>query len=280
MIMVASVALIALAGNSPAGPLVYGGPEGWVVLDRQGRELRRIATFGGRTANDVAVSPDGKTFVFTAWAAEVENQLLYAWREGSESSTLLGEPIGWHDQPSFTADGKWVLFVHHPKKGGPPGQHEPGANSQLYRVRSDGSGLEALTDSRGCKITPTGLDSKRVIYVHATCSLGRSLARLGPTSQEQRLSGWEKNFGESSLDASGKKLAVVERRTQGSLVYDADLARGEPLLRLRGEVPMTPDRQRPGWLSDGRIAVQYGGKVWALSRDGAFAELASLETRP
>ncbi|MBL8957141.1 MAG: hypothetical protein JNK82_40585, partial [Myxococcaceae bacterium] len=74
-------------------------------------------------AKELAVSADLKRYVFTAWSKEVENTLLYTCERG-QAPRLLGEELGYHAQPSFSLDGAWVLFVHHPRKGGPPGTHD------------------------------------------------------------------------------------------------------------------------------------------------------------
>lgn len=174
-----TTAISAAAFAAPARPpLVFGVGNAWTVVAPDGRLLKQLRGVCGREARDLAVSPDEATLVFTAWSDAVENWLLYACDDGS-SPRLLGEAQGYHGNPAFSPDGAWVYFVHHPKKGGPLGMHDPGANAQLYRVRLDGSGLESFTDSKGCKLAPQATASS-VVFVHDTCTGVRSIELVSP----------------------------------------------------------------------------------------------------
>lgn len=79
-------------------------------------------------------SPDGKTLTYTARRDGVFQICTIPARGGQE--TILTTGPGHRDGPDYTPDGKWIWFNsdHH---GGTP---------ELWRMRTDGSQLERMTD--------------------------------------------------------------------------------------------------------------------------------------
>src|SRR5437867_5382389 len=67
--------------------------------------------------------------------APQEIVLYVAKTDGSDEKPLLSVAGGMDYNPAYSADGKWVVFTS-----------ERNGSADLYRVKSDGSGLERLTE--------------------------------------------------------------------------------------------------------------------------------------
>src|SRR5258705_3640540 len=64
-----------------------------------------------------------------------EMVLYVAKADGTEEKPLLTQPGGLDYNPTYSPDGKWVVFTS-----------ERNGSADLYRVKADGTGLERLTD--------------------------------------------------------------------------------------------------------------------------------------
>lgn len=260
----AGIVWLFLFSNAAAAsvPLVFGANNAWTVVDRNGRVIMHLHEVCGQRANELAVGADQRTLVFTAWSEPVENWLLYACDQ-NRKPRLLGERIGYHAQPSFSPDGIWVFFVHHPRKGGPPGQHDPGANAQVYRVRLDGSGLESLTESAGCKLAPRSVGST-VVYLHSTCEGPRSIEMLDsnkglPTTLLEH--GAMSHYPDLSPD--GSQVLFTRKVLFAVELHALDVKTRETKLLWR--LPKEAWDARASWGSDGSILYQRDGAVWKVS---------------
>lgn len=249
-------------GSPLRPPLVFAAGGAWTVVARDGRVVMHLRDVCGQRALDLAVGPDEHTLVFTAWSAPVENWLLYACDAGNPRR--LGEATGYHGQPSFSEDGATVFFVHHPKKGGPVGMHEEGANAQLYRVRLDGSGLEPLTDSKGCKLAPQKV-GQAVVYLHATCS-GPRTVELISLEKGRRVATLEEalNTHYPDLSSDGRSVLVTRKTLAGIQLVALDVQR--KTARILWGLPEGYEGTRAGWgQSTASIIYQRDGAVWRLS---------------
>lgn len=219
-------AAILLVTHATVGPTMFGRPGEWYVVSRSGELLSQHQQFAGREAADATVSPDGRVFVFTSWEPSAENFLLYKWSESKQTAELLSEPRGFHAAPTFTDDGKWVYFAHHPGKGGPPGEHEPGAFAQLYRVKLDGSALERLTDAPGCHMQPATADGPVVAIAHTDCAAGRSIELWrGKNQKPISINTGLGEHGWPTFALKPMRIAYVFETRVDSVVYEYDLAR-------------------------------------------------------
>lgn len=233
----------------------------FTVVARDGRVVAHFHEVCGYTAKDLAVGPDERAAVFTMWSAPVENWLLYACEAGK--ARLLGERMGYHGNPSFSEDGSWVYFVHHPRKGGPIGMHEEGANAQLYRVHFDGSGVEALTDSKGCKLAPQKVGAT-VVYVHATCEGPRSIESLKLDGSRQVTTieeGFDTHWPDFSPD--GRRLLLTRRTLAGVQLLAMDVQ--QKTTRVLWGLPEGYEETRAGWgTNTSTIIYQRDGSVWRI----------------
>lgn len=261
---IALATVLALAATTP---LVFGENGHFAVVSRAGQLVRRVGMLCGRQPLELALSSDHESAAFTAREEQVENTLLYACRAGE--LRLLGERVGYHANPAFSPDGVWVYFAHHPKKGGPPGLHEPGANAQLYRVRFDGSSLEALTSDRGCKQGPQVLASGSVLYVHATCHGPKSVEVMTLKDRRSRKLSDFASYNSPDLSPRGESVLASEQTLATMNVVVLGL-KGEPK-KLLFEVAGGDVGLRASWTDKGDgVLYQHDGSVW-LWRKGADA---------
>ncbi|MAQ82110.1 MAG: hypothetical protein CMH12_02630 [Maritimibacter sp.] len=99
-------------------------------------------------------SPDGLTLTYTARRDGVFQIATCPLAGGAE--TVLTQGPGHRDGPDYTQDGKWIWFNsdHH---GGLP---------ELWRIRTDGSGLERMTDDGRVNWFPhPSPDGKLVLFL-------------------------------------------------------------------------------------------------------------------
>lgn len=260
LIVVLAIALPSVAASSRP-PLVFGAGGAWTVVARDGRVLMHLREVCGQRAKDLAIGPDERTVVFTAWSAPVENWLLFVC-DGGEPRRL-GDPTGYHGNPSFSEDGATVFFVHHPKKGGPIGMHEEGANAQLYRVKLDGSHLEALTGSAGCKLAPQNA-GQAVVYIHSTCTGARSveLISLAPSRSVATLEKGNTHYPDLSADR--RAVLLTRKVLNGVQLISLDVQKMAS--RVLWSLPEGYEETRAGWgQGEDSIIYQRDGAVWRVS---------------
>lgn len=234
--------LVAAPPATPRAPspsyLVFSHDGAWIALDVSTGKPERIRVPSTYPATTLTVSRDGQHIVYTAYDQGALNDLLYRWDWKAKSPPVrIGNAEGFHADPAVSPDGQWVYFAHHPKKGGPPGQHEERANAQLYRVRMDGTQLTALTNELGCHLRPSIRPDGDVIYVHTPCSVNTKtlhLMRAGQPASGPLASG---DLNEPVYSPDGKSLVFVERDGADVLLKERTSAERPPRilhkLRLR-----------------------------------------------
>jgi len=152
---------------------------GWIVLEARTRHVDRLHFPAPFVPENVAISSNGEDVVFTAADSAANNVLLFHWNlKRNTPPRSIGDQRGYHADPTISDDARWAYFAHNPFARGPPGEHQAKAYAQLYRVQIDGSGLEALTDERGCHFGPTNATANQLIYLYTTCNGDRTLRRF------------------------------------------------------------------------------------------------------
>jgi hypothetical protein len=269
---------VALATAPEQEHFLFEASPGWVMTDGLGRPVERFADFGGLRAVEADVSRDGERIVFTSVNHEASNTLLYLWRRGDAAPRVLDRPYGFHAQPKFSRDGEWVTFGHNPDKGGPPGRHKPGANSQLYRVRTDGTRLEMLTATRGCKLSPVTRDAFEFFFVHSSCDIGSALSSIDAGGREHFLTPYEANYDELTLAGDEPALVVTQKGVDVFSLVKVALPGGKKTLLYTGE--RAARAVHPAWSASAHaVLFQRGAELWSVGLDGVAKQLSTLRAK-
>lgn len=247
-------AMVAAVLAASVGPVAFPAPGGFLILSRSGELLHKVTTLGGLAPESLAVSPtNSKLYVFTAKREGQPQAAMYKYEEGAAEAHILGRGVGFHAQPSFTNDGQWVFFIHHPTKdGGPPGMHATREYGQLWRIRIDGSGLEQMTKTKGCKLYPDARDSTHVVFTHADCGDQSGVEQFedGRTRVVTDTSAARAHLPRRSPDGSEFALA----RLQGDNIVLELCPKARVCTRL-AVLPRSAEPTSLEWLGDGKALV-------------------------
>ena len=268
--------LVAAVLAASVGPVAFPVSGGFLVLSRSGTVVEKLRRPGGMDAESLAVSPDGERYVFTARDSEHPQPLLYKLERTAAEATLLGGSTGFHAQPTFTNDGAWVYFIHHPSKdGGPPGMHGMREYGQVWKVRIDGTGLEQVTKSKGCKLFPDGRDARAVTYTHTNCEGTSMLETLGAAGLGVVSPMATARPHLPRYSADGKAIAAA--RIEPDQVIIVTCEPPKPCLPL-ATLPRDADPTQLAWAErDEALFLSLGSSLWRISRkDGAVTELHKL----
>jgi len=95
-----------------------------------------------RSAGSPAVSPDGKSIVFTVrtvdWKKNSYDTEIWMVREGEEPFQFTWTKDGISVSPQWSPDGQWIAFLA-----------DRGDKQQIYLVRPDGGEAQKITDVKG-----------------------------------------------------------------------------------------------------------------------------------
>lgn len=260
-----AMTLVALVLAASIGPVAFKAPGGFVITSRAGEVQYTVRSIDGLAPESLAVSPDGATWVFTSHDETAGQPLLYR-ASRVERPALIGRPTGFHAQPSFTNDGRWVFFIHHPdRSGGAPGEHGPRAFGQVWRVRLDGSGLAQVTHSEGCKLSPDASSSEQVAMTHADCERSSAIETTSGRQTELRAPLSQFRVVLPRLSPSGDAVAFLRLgHDEFSLVVEVS--------RRQRVIATISSTERPAdlaWASPGAgFFVQFGTQLYRVHPDG------------
>jgi Tol biopolymer transport system component len=149
MMIVAVLTVVALAGPAGAtfpgrnGRIAFAGATDIFTINPDGRDVRQLTFFGPNGfAYAQSWSSDGRKLVFaaTASASTAPIQLWVMNADGSDQRQLLSDPSFLDTYPGFSPDGDTIVFERCRLRG-----LTFLGGCALYRIKSDGSGLTALT---------------------------------------------------------------------------------------------------------------------------------------
>jgi Tol biopolymer transport system component len=100
-------------------------------------------------------SPDGKQLTFYAASATRElGQVCTVNVDGSDLTVVVSEPPGYHVEPSWSPDGKWIAY-----------RSIRGDNHEIYIVKPDGSSDTNLTNDPATDLEPDwSPDGKWIVF--------------------------------------------------------------------------------------------------------------------
>lgn len=255
--MTSAVALISILAASK-GPVTFKSSDGFFIVSRDGKAIQKLASVPGYTADELVASPDGRTFAFTAYSEAVSQPLLYVWTPPT-APRLVGSGVGFHAQPSFTNDGAWIYFIHHPTRGGPQGQHMAREFGQIWRVRSDGTVLKQITKTEGCKMGPDATNTGRLVYSHADCQHANLVETLfaGRTQQLTKHSDVKSLF--PRLSQGGRTVATLRLGAEEVSLQLCDL---HSVCRVIMKTQRDGEPRALAWLEgDTGLMIQLGNDV-------------------
>jgi TolB protein len=205
-------------------------------------------------------SPDGRQLVFTEYPNGLAVQLWLMNADGSDQHVLLSEADFNELAPSFSPDGRWVVFTRCQV-------HSNGNGCAIYRVQTDGSALTPITDFQGevsdwePVYSPNGLTiafesfsrEGLIAALWLMNSDGSDLRRLTPPELGAINLNWSPNgetiaFSTHCCNAQNEDLWVVNQdgtglhRLTGSAATDHD-------------IPVAYYNQAPSWSPGGRAIV-------------------------
>lgn len=272
-VLVFNVLLGAPPGLPPASYLIFGEGRRWVLVSSAG-EVAAVLEIPPSVPQDVReaeVSGDGELVVFAAFETAKENSSLFLWVRSTGEVRRIGAALGFHAAPSFSPDRHWLVFAHHPTKGGPPGTHMDGSFAQLYEQNLTTDSLRALTDAPGCHMKST-VRGDRIIYAHADCHGGRRLEVLADGTPRP-LSLFSDLHGEPRLSRDGKRLVATRVAGDSLQILEIDLNERKPA-RVAFSGMRVGSEFRPAFLDNGRIVFQLAGSVNLIEPDGRLKVIA------
>ncbi len=234
--------------------------EGIWVVPFSGGMARQLTD----TGNQPAFSPDGRTIVFAdravvhneTWPAQFGSTLWLVDLPRGEPRQLTERNItdGGHGMPSFSPDGKWVVFATGTYTGG-----------QLWRVPVTGGRPEAMVSPRpGDRFThPVVSPDGRFVYaLRLSRAQSREVVRVsldGAMSEALELAFIEKGVSDLALSPTAESLAfsVMESKSRiQEVAIDGDFkvsASPQTLAAPSDDVRVT----RPRYSHDGKMLAYW-----------------------
>jgi len=275
--MLGMLVIVALGAGGEGPHSLYMFDDQCVVIDATGKPARQVdlKKLGLKSVTDADVSPDGQRILITAWSDEAKNTVLFEYDFRTEVVRRRGEAAGFHAAPSYSPDGKWLQFAHHPTLGGPVGMHEARAYAQLFRERADGSSAPAqLTTSDGCHMESTSL-GERVFFAHSNCRGGRRIEVLSD-GKEKAITDFDSHLGEPALSSDGRRLVATRVVGDTLEIVEFDPAAPTKIVRLWNGTRFR-DQFRPRYLGSSRdVVFQNGREVYRLERAASSVAVTML----
>lgn len=264
------------------GPVAIRAEGAWHVINRETLTVEaryaRLGSHDATQASDATVDPTGRSLVYVAWSEAAQNLLLYLWRVGDAASKEISEHRGFHAAPTFSNDGRRVFFAHHPRKGGPPGQHDEGANAQVYRYELRTGRLDAQTREPGCHMQPHVGSGGQVAYAHTDCHAGRGVRVLRHRNVEVSLTGHESHHGWVMLSRDENTVYFVEEENGLQSVMSLQVTQPSSR-RLRCRLSLSESLGR-SHLVRNETAVLFEVEAGALVLDISSCKTTSLSFSP
>lgn len=136
------------------------------AIQADGSGLRQLSECPGvfQWASQPAISADG-TVVYQSLDA-----LHVVQASGGTPREIVSDLSSQYKRPRISDDGRWIAYA---SSGNPTGQN-PDGSFEIFRVRSDGSDLEQLTDATGATSYYADLsaDGSRIVYQSSADPLG------------------------------------------------------------------------------------------------------------
>ena len=239
------------------------------MADASGHNQVRLTSWPGDEQTP-RFSPNGKKIVFrAARSPEDAPELWIMNRDGTEKTNLTRTPGGTEWSPTWTPDGRSIIFSCGSSIVGAVG-------NDLCSMNPDGSGRRSLlrdpnTSEEYPSYAPTGRSFAYISY--GAASDFEIWAADADGANRRRLSASPRAADEwPAWSPDGKHIAWMRRTGTGDIwLMDPDGAHKRNLTRS----PLL-DEQFPAWLPDGRLSFVRGNgrreasyALWTVDADGS-----------
>jgi Tol biopolymer transport system component len=253
------------------------------TMNPDGTGIQQLTSLGpNNQANSESWSADGEQFVFNEYPNFGIGQLWLMNSDGSNQHLLLAEAADGDYSPSFSPDGKWVVFDRCPLAL---------TVCAIYRIRTDGSNLTAVTSFQlevtdySPSYSPDGTTIAFFSYarggvlgaVYLTDPSGSNLRRVTPPVLGAYVPQWS---------TDGEKITVIDHccDPQNRDVWQVRRD-GSDLSRLTGsaatdiQLPVAYYDGNPSWSPDGRSVV-FDQYLVSSNSNGIFVVKAGEGSSP
>ena len=200
-------------------------------------------------------SPDGSKIAYVSF--EKKKPIIFV-QSLSGQRTVLANFKGNNSAPAWAPDGNKLAIVL-----------TYGANSQVYTINADGSGLQQITKSSAIDTEPTWSNDGQWIYFSSDRGGKPQIYKVSSSGGEPQRVTFEGSYNVSPrFSPDGKSLAMIRNDGGKFRVALQDLASGQVQILSEG-----PQDESPSFAPNGRVllyATRTGGHgaLAAVSADG------------
>lgn len=209
-----------------------------------------------------AWSPDGSKIAYVSF--EKKKPIIYVQSLSGQRSTLASFK-GNNSAPAWSPDGSKLAIVL-----------TYGANSQVYTINADGTGLKQLTKSSAIDTEPTWSSDAKMIYFSSDRGGKPQIYKVSSAGGEPQRVTFEGAYNVSPrFSPDGKSLAMIRNDGGKFRVAVQDLTNGQVQLLSEGG-----QDESPSFAPNGRVllyATRAGnrGTLAAVSADGKVKQRLS-----
>lgn len=227
------------------------------IAERDGnREVYLIGPDGSGeqrlTSNPAAdyngpASPDGSALVFIRADGEEGPQQLFLQPLDGGAAKTLSPQAGKIRHPSFSPDGKWVVFE---SDGGKP---DKATFSDIHRVGVDGKGATQLTKNPEGNFEPSVSPRGDAIVLISSRDRVAELYRIRPDGTEPtRLTETPRDEWGARFSPAGDELCFVSDRSGADRIYLMPATGGQAKRLSTRQLPPRAVEDHPTWAPAGR----------------------------
>ena len=204
-------------------------------------------------------SPDGSKIAYVSF--EKKKPIIYV-QSLSGQRTVLANFKGNNSAPAWSPDGSKLAIVL-----------TYGANSQVYTINADGSGLKQVTKSSAIDTEPTWSSDAKWIYFSSDRGGRPQIYKVSSSGGDAQRVTFEGAYNVSPrFSPDGKSLAMIRNDGGKFRVALQDLSSGQVQLLSDGS-----QDESPSFAPNGRVllyATRAGGKgaLAAVSADGSVKQ--------
>jgi Tol biopolymer transport system component len=219
-------------------------------------------------------SPDGKRIAFQSTRDNPNGEIYAMNADGSGLVRITTSPFGGSSQPSWSKDGKQIVYVRASTRLDP--NLPAPSDAEIYVMNADGTGSKLLTDNNSPDFAPSwSPDGRQIVFVSARDHIGTGGSDLYSMNPDgtgvTRLTRQLGDVDYPSWDPHGRKIAFsVNSLSAATGIYVLD-ATSLGLTRITFAGPQID--VDPSWSPDGSQLVftskrDLNTNIYAMNADG------------